>query len=87
MLKGTEKITPSHITINFAISKNDIAVRKISFQERVVQRIVSLTTSLRCQLVKNMPTTLSNTLFYVRKCENLKRISHFSNKNKGLMYL
>ena len=34
----------------------------------VVQSIVSLTTSLRCQLVQFMPTTLSNTLlFFVGK--------------------
>ena len=38
----------------------------------VVQSIVSLTTSLRRQLVKYMPTKLSNTLlFFVGKCENL----------------
>ena len=37
-------------------------------QGPVVQSIVSLTTSLRRQLVKCMPTTLSNTLlFFVEK--------------------
>ena len=50
----------------------------------VVQSIVSLTTSLRCQFVQHMPSTLSNTLlFFVGKCENLlhcKRFLHFSNK-------
>ena len=50
----------------------------------VVQSIVSLTTSLRRQLIKYMPTKLSNTLlFLLGKCENLlqcKRFSHFFNK-------
>ena len=37
-------------------------------QGPVVQSIVSLTTSLRCQFVKYMPTTLSNPLlFFVGK--------------------
>ena len=36
-----------------------------SSQEPVVQSIVSLTTSLRHQLVKYMPTKLSNTLLFV----------------------
>ena len=37
----------------------------------VVQRIVSLTTSLIRQLVKYMPTTLSNTLYFLLK-KNLR---------------
>ena len=46
-------------------------------QGPVVQSTVSLTTSLRCQFVKYMPTTLSNPLlFFVGKI-----FSHFSNKN------
>ena len=53
-------------------------------QGPVVQSIVSLTTSLRRQLVKYMPTKLSNTLlFLLEKCENLlhsKIFSHFFNK-------
>ena len=37
----------------------------------VVQGIVSLTTSLRLQLVKYLRTTLSNTLFFLLEiCEN-----------------
>ena len=42
--------------------------KKITDQGPVVQSIVSLTTSLRRQLVKYMPTKLSNTLlFFVGK--------------------
>ena len=45
----------------------------------VVQSIVSLTTSLRRQLVKYMLTKSSNTLlFFVEKM--LESFSHFSNK-------
>ena len=50
----------------------------------VVQSIISLTMSLRRQLVKYMWTKLSNTLLLLlKKCENLlhcKRFSHFFNK-------
>ena len=61
--------------------------RGLQFMSQSVQSIVSLTTLLRCQLVKYMPAKLSNTLFcfLLEKCENLlqcKRFSHFSNKNK-----
>ena len=42
--------------------------KKVSDLGSVVQSIVSLTTSLRRQLVKYMPTNLSNTLlFFCRK--------------------
>ena len=41
-------------------------------QGPVVQIFISLTTSLRCQFFKYMPTTLSNPLlFLLKKCENL----------------
>ena len=53
-------------------------VHRTDSQGQVVQSIVSLSMSLRCQFVKYMPTTLSNPLlFFVEKCENLL---HFSNK-------
>ena len=45
----------------------------------VVQSIVSLTMSLRCHLVKYMPTTLSNTLlFLLKKCEKCEKSPFFS---------
>ena len=45
-----------------------IRVAYTANQRPVVQSIVSLTTSLRCQLVKYMPNKLSNTLlFFVGK--------------------
>ena len=44
----------------------------VADQGPVVQSIVSLTTSLRRQLVKYMPSKLSNTLlFLLEKCENV----------------
>ena len=50
----------------------------------VVQSIVSLTTSLRCQFVKYMQTTLSNPLlFFVEKSENLLQIHIFSTKDNS----
>ena len=51
----------------------------------VVHCIVSLTTPLRGQFVKFIPTTLSNPpLFLMEKCEyrlQCTRLSHFSTKN------
>ena len=50
----------------------------------LVQNIVSLTTLLRRQLTKYMPTILSNTLFLLEKCENCKR---FSVSNKKYQFI
>ena len=54
----------------------------------VVQSIVSLTSSLRGQLVKCFWTLLPNILkFLLKKCEKLlhcKSFSHFFNKNIGI---
>ena len=53
-------------------------------QGPVVQSIVSLTSSLRRQLVKYMPTTNQNPLlFFVGKCENLlhKILTFFQQKS------
>ena len=58
-------------------------VGKHSFiQGPIVESIVSLTTSLRRQFVKYMPTTFSNTLlFFVGKMCNAKDSHIFSTKN------
>ena len=50
-------------------------------QGPVVESIVSLTMSLRHQLVKYMLTTLSNTLLFVsEKCKNLLHLTFFQQK-------
>ena len=50
-------------------------------QGSIVPSIVSLTTSLRRQLVKYMPTTYANTPFLWKKLRmQCKRFSHFPNK-------
>ena len=63
----------------------DASISLCKYLGRVVQSIVSLTASLRRQLVKYMWTLLSNTLlFLLEKCENFlqcKIFSHFFNKN------
>ena len=66
--------------------KTTISTTVSVYQGPVVQSIVSLTTSLRRQLVKYMPTALLKTLifFVEKKCENILHAkgSHiFSNKN------
>ena len=49
------------------------------YKRPIVQSIVSLTTSLRSQLIKYMPTTLTNTLlFIVRQCEYLLHCIRFN---------
>ena len=57
----------------------------------VAQSIVNLTMSLRRQLVKYMPTELSNTLFFLlEKCENLftAKDSHiFPTKNNSVFVI
>ena len=58
----------------------------LEHQGPVVQSIVSLTTSLRCQLVKYMPTKLSNTLlFLLEKCAKDSHI--FSTKNNSVFVI
>ena len=53
-------------------------------QGPVVQSIVNLTTSLRRQLVKYMPTKVSNQLlFLLKKCENAKDSHIFPTKNNS----
>ena len=63
----------------------------LNFLGPVVQSIVSLTSSLGHQLVKYMPTKLSNTLLFLfEKCENLlhcKIFSHFFNKNNSVFVI
>ena len=72
---------------------SDIYRRKLNrlkVQGLLVQSIVSLTMSLRRQLVKYMPTTLSNKLlFLLEKCENLnakdsRRDLFFQQKNNSV---
>ena len=57
----------------------------------VVQSIVSLTSSLRGQLVKCFTTLLPNTLiFLLNKCDKIlhcKSFSHFFNKNIGIFQI
>ena len=57
-----------HCLLTVVFMKNRIKMKKINHLGPVVQSIVSLTTSLRRQLVKYMWTTLSNMLlFFVGK--------------------
>ena len=52
---------------------------EVKDQGPVVQSIISLTMSLKCQFIKSKPTTLSNTmLFFVEKCENLLQKSIYN---------
>ena len=84
-----------HIYVNSTIQmKLETMSKNFIELEPVVQSIVSLTTSSRHQLVKYMPTKLSNTLLFIfsflKKCENLlhcKRFSHFFNKNNSVFVI
>ena len=56
------------LSILFRMQHNLVDIPANRYLGPVVQSIVSLTTSLRCHLVKYIPTTLSNTLlFFVGK--------------------
>ena len=69
----------------FSLSRQNLFA--LQDQGPVVQSIVSLTSSLRGQLVKCFMTLLPNTLiFLLKKCEKLlhcKSFSHFPTKNIG----
>ena len=67
---------PRKIAVLVLVEKTDVMTEtgyhKLENQGPVVQSIVSLTMSLRRQLVKNMLTTYANTsLFLLEKCVNL----------------
>ena len=86
--KGMFLLTGIHEDIAVSLFSR---VSLYSFLGPVVQSIVSLTTSLRRQLVKYMWTTYQICYYFLlEKCENLllcKRFSHFFNKNDSIFVI
>ena len=68
MTSGFHWPTQNYSMLSLAFIASSFRVTEVRELGSVVQSIVSLTTSLRCQLVKYILTTLSNTLlFFVEK--------------------